>query len=314
MNGTKVLVIGGSGVIGQELIRFLVDSGAVVKSIDKRPYPDDGVEDVQSAQVNLAMDNLDPIVEFQPEVVFHLAAAFERTDESVSFWTENWQDNTLASHRLIDILRGSDTLETVVFASSYLVYDSDVYLSPVEPDTPMLLNEQAAIDPRNLCGAAKYYTERELSFFAETEKDVRVVSPRIFRVYGRGSKDVISRWVRAALRDEPISAYNVKNMFDFIHARDVADGLFRLASTDAASGPVNLGRGTPKRISDVISILNDEIPGTAEHITSGGLKDLYETSCADVSQLVDLTDWRPTIDLESGIRDIVDYERSRLEE
>jgi nucleoside-diphosphate-sugar epimerase len=313
MNGKKVLVVGGSGVIGQELIRFLVDDGAVVRSVDKRTYPDDGVECIESDQLDLATDDLNSIVEFEPEVVFHLAAAFERTDESVSFWTENWQDNTLASHRLIDTLRGMDSLETVVFASSYLVYDSELYLSPIEPDAPTLLTEQSAIDPRNLCGAAKYYAEQELSFFAETEEDVRVVSPRIFRVYGRGSKDVISRWVRAALRNKSISSYNEGNIFDFIHARDVAEGLFRLASADAASGPVNLGRGTPRRISDVLSVLEEEIPGTAEHTTSGGVKDLYETSCADISQLINLTDWRPTLDLEAGIRDVVEYERSRLE-
>ncbi|QLH76830.1 NAD(P)-dependent oxidoreductase [Halosimplex rubrum] len=312
LSGKRVLVTGGSGVIGQELLQILIDKGAIVRSVDKRPYSGAGVDDVEAVKLDLAEDDLNTVTEFEPEVVFHLAASFERTDESTSFWTDNWADNILASHRLIDALHGLSSLETVVFASSYLVYDSDVYLSPVEPDRPTLIDEQTAIAPRNLCGAAKYYTEKELSFMAESEEDLRVISPRIFRVYGQGSKDIISRWVRAALRGEPITVYNKQNMFDFIHARDVAQGLSRLVSTDAASGPVNLGRGTQCQVSEVISILENEIPGTGENITSDGVKDLYETSCADISRLIDLVNWRPALGIESGIRDVVKYERSRM--
>lgn len=312
MNGKRVLVTGGSGVIAQKLIRLLVDEGAIVRSVDKRPFPSDRVENVESIQLDLAVDDLAPIESFDPDVVFHLAAAFERTDESASFWNDNWQDNMVASHRLIDVLRELNRLETVIFASSYLVYDSRTYLSSTRPDNPTLVNEQTAIDPRNLCGAAKYYTEEELSFLAETKNDFRAIWPRIFRVYGRGSKDVISRWVRAALRNETINVYNEQNMFDFIHADDVAEGLLRLAQADRVRGSVNLGRGVPCRISKVLKILNEEIPGTTDNIVNEGVGDLYEASCADVSRLVESTGWRPTYDLKSGIQDVIEYERSRV--
>lgn len=311
MNETRILVTGGSGVIGQELIQLLTDGGAVVKSVDKEPYPANGVDNVDSIQIDLATDDLDPIRAFKPEVVFHLAAVFERTEESASFWEDNWRDNILASHRLAHALQGIDALETVVFASSYLVYDPDIYLSPIPGDRPTLIDEESAVDPRNLCGAAKYYTEKELAFLTETE-DVRVISPRIFRVYGRGSKDIISRWVRRGLRDKTLTIYNEKNLFDFIYAQDVAEGLFRLSKAEDAKGPVNLGRGISSTVSEVLSVLTDEIPGVEGNVDIDGVQELYETSCADISRLVELTGWRPEYDLEAGIHDVIEHEREQM--
>lgn len=313
MNGKRVLVTGGSGVIGQELIRILDQSGATIRSLDRVEYPKEASVDIESIQTNLVQDSLDPVREFEPDVIFHLAAVFERTDESASFWNDNWRDNTLLTHRLFDVAAEIDALETLVYASSYLVYDSSAYLSPVVPDQPTIIDEEATIEPRNLCGAAKYYAEQELDFLAESNQGLRVVSPRIFRVYGRGSKDVISRWVRQALEGEEITVYNEENRFDFINARDVAEGLFRVAKANDASGPINLGRGQARSISDVLSVITDEIPEAEGKIKNSGVRDLYESSCADVSTLVETTGWRPTRDLNSGVRDVIKYERQRLE-
>jgi nucleoside-diphosphate-sugar epimerase len=312
MEGKRVLVSGGSGVIGQELIQRLEKEGASVMSIDREPYPEDAPE-VETVQSDLARDELDPIREFQPQIFFHLAAAFERTEESSSFCQENWHDNMRLTHRVLDELRDISTLETIVFASSYLVYDSDTYLSSTTPEQAKLIDEQTQKSPRNLCGAAKYYAEQELEFLADRTDDLRVVSPRIFRVYGRGTHDVISRWVRDALREREITVYNRENRFDYIHAGDVAEGLLRLAKAKQARGPVNLGYGKSRTMAEVLSVILDQMPGIEANLVDKGVQNLYEASCADITRLVKLTDWRPNYDLESGIKDVIKYERGRLE-
>lgn len=311
MNEVNILVTGGSGVIGQELIDILLREGANVLTVDREPYPDSPSDSLQEAVLDIEQDDLESIREFQPEIVFHLAASFERTAESSDFWENNWTDNTLSTHNIANLIDDLSSVRTVVFASSYLVYNADKYLSPIEPNQPTLIDEEQSIQPRNLCGASKYYSEQELDFISDANPELRVVSPRIFRVYGQGSKDVISRWVRAAVNKDPITVYNSKNIFDFIYARDVAEGLFRLAKTEDATGAINLGTGRPKRVAGVLSIIEQYVPRTEELVVDKGATDLYETSCADISKLVNITGWRPNHKLEEGIKQIIEYERNQ---
>ena len=63
---------------------------------------------------------------------------------------------------------------------------------------PAPLAETDPVRPRNLCGGAKLMHEKELDFLDQFPgTPFTSVSARIFRVYGRGSKDVVSRWVRS---------------------------------------------------------------------------------------------------------------------
>ena len=50
------------------------------------------------------MNNLSELIDFNPEVIIHLAAAFERSEETPEFWGVNWHDNMLVSHNVVDTL------------------------------------------------------------------------------------------------------------------------------------------------------------------------------------------------------------------
>ena len=232
--------------------------------------------------------------EFRPQVVFHLAAGFERSKESPEFWSANWHDNVLLSHRIVHLLKDSQEVGVFVFASSYLVYAPSLYLSPRVRERVVPLHEDSPISPRNLCGAAKYYTERELACVKELfDLPLRTVLARIFRVYGRGSRDVISRWVRAGIQGETIDLYNKESQFDFVFAGDVAEGLLRLAETPEAAGAVNLGSGSSRSIEELVGIIGGQISGTALKIRDAGQVEELEGSCADVTKLRALTGWVP---------------------
>ena len=58
------------------------------------------------------------------------------------------------------------------------------------------IDENARLDPRNLIGASKLYHEKELKLFQQYNKSKEINILRIFRGYGCGSNDVVSRWVR----------------------------------------------------------------------------------------------------------------------
>ena len=305
----KIIVTGSSGVIGRELLKYLIEKGADILSVDRLPLPKGNWDKVTHIQKDLAVDNLDQLVEFNPDIIFHLAAAFERSKESPDFWEINWKDNMLASHNVVDIAKEMLNLKTFVFASSYLLYDTSLYMSESIKDV-RYLNEKDIVKPRNLCGGAKLYTENELKFIKNLYlNDLRVIDARIYRVYGRGSKDIISRWVKMALNNEKLELYNKDNHFDYVFAGDVAKGLLSLAESSEAEGIVNLATGNPNPVSNIIKCLIEENILSEENIIDNGNTEDFEASCADISKLKEITGWEPEIDLKSAIKKIIEYEK-----
>jgi nucleoside-diphosphate-sugar epimerase len=308
--GQRVLVTGGAGVIGRETLIRLSALGAVVLSVDRLPLVGRVPDGVDHLVADLAFANLGPIERFRPRHVVHLAATFERSIESPEFWEQNWNDNVIVTHRLAESATRMGGLESFVFASSYLVYDPAQYSFADIPAAPTALAEDARLRPRNLCGAAKLYGEAELLFARDVQRaGFRSVFARIFRVYGRGSRDVVSRWVRAALAGERIDVYHAENRFDYVYSGDVAEGLIRMAATPGASGPINLATGKARPVSAVIETIQkatrrdlDVNPQTAD--------EPFEASAADTRRLTAVLGWSPPIALEDGVRQLVAFERT----
>ncbi|HEY4633346.1 MAG TPA: NAD-dependent epimerase/dehydratase family protein, partial [Candidatus Limnocylindrales bacterium] len=177
---------------------------------------------------------------------------------------------------------------------------------------PVGLGEDAEIAPRNLCGAAKLYGEAELEFARGVMHGwARTVSARIFRVYGRGSRDIVSRWVRAALRGESIEVFNPENRFDYVYSGDVAEGLLRMAIEPEAIGPINLATGHTRTVGDVIAAI-ETATGTSLRTTFVPSDEPFEASRADVTRLRESLGWSPGTRLEDGVARLVAHERENL--
>jgi carbamoyl-phosphate synthase large subunit len=304
--GKKVFVSGGAGVIGTSLVKKLYKKGAIIFVGDLKPMPHYFPKDIIYRQGDLNYISKEELEEFSPEIFFHLAATFERTFETFEFWEENWHHNVFLSHHLVDCLKNNKSLKKVIFASSYLVYNPSIYSFIKPAEKPVELSETISIAPRNLCGASKFFHELELAFLKKFNPHYKVIIARIFRVYGRDSKDVISRWIRSLLRDEEIILFRKEGMFDFIFADDVAEGLIRLAES-SFDGIVNLGFGKSRRIEEVIDILKNYFPNMKIKEVESDI--LYEASQADMKRFKQITGWSPKIRLEQGIQKLVKYYR-----
>jgi carbamoyl-phosphate synthase large subunit len=300
-SGRRVWVTGGAGVIGRELLETLCASEASVLCCDLKPPPcwlAPAVTYVEGDANDLTVER---VAEFGPEYCFHLAATFERTTESEGFWAEDFHVASIAG--------GISSMRRMVFASSYLTYDPALYLFPQPQASPVRLSETAAVRPRNLCGGAKLMHEEELDFlglFASTP--FTSVSARIFRSYGRGSQDIVSRWVRGLIAepDTPLSTYRVEGLFDYVYAGDVADGLLRLGASEA-TGAVNLGSGHARRVSELLDILTARFPRTRWEQEPADIP--FEAHEAELSRLEQLTGWRPSTSLEQGVDILIEHER-----
>lgn len=312
MENKRVFVSGGAGVIGTALVNRLLEEGADVFVGDLKPCPKAWLGKVKYRQGDLNTINSQDLITFDPEIFFHLAATFERSEESYSFFEENFHHNIKLSHYLMQCLKHAPSLTRVVFASSYLIYDPSLYLFPQPPMQPTVLVEETPIYPRNICGAAKLFHELELRFLNHfLRSKMSCVAARIFRVYGRHSRDIISRWIRAALRNEPLMIYHPEGMFDYIFADDVAEGLLKLAATDER-GIVNLGSGQARSIAEIVQILHQHFPHLKTETISSSIP--FEASQASMERFTALTDWSPRHSLETAIPKLIEFEKAEQQQ
>lgn len=311
MRNKRVFISGGAGIIGRPLVRRLIDEGADIFIGDLRSCPKAWWGKVKYRQGDLNTIAPTELISFSPEIFFHLAATFERSEENYPFFEHNFYHNVSLSHHLLDCLKEVQSLERIVFASSYLIYDPSLYQFNQPRECPVVLKEDSPVHPRNLCGSAKFFYESELNFLSQFFQDrISCVSARIFRVYGEHSRDVISRWVRSALHGEPLSVYCSEGKFDYIFADDVAEGLLRLAKTECR-GVINLGSGHSRSIAEVIQILHKYFPKLRVQEIEATIP--YECSQASIERLKQTTNWSPTHTLEMGIPKLIEYEKKQLE-
>lgn len=307
--GKNIFISGGNGVIGNELVKILYNKGANIFVGDLKPRPIDWPKDIKYRQGDLNYITKEELADFKPEIFFHLAATFERSTETYDFWDENYQHNINLSHHLMTLLKTIKSLKRVVFASSYLIYDQTLYQFQKPQQSPFILNEEHPISPRNLTGMAKLAHEIELNFLSQfQETNFSIVSARIFRGYGKNSRDVISRWVRALINNEPIYLYRKEGIFDYIYAKDTAEGLSRLALSDY-KGIINLGTGSSRKVEDVINLLKKYFPKA--QIIEKDENIPYESSQADTKKLYKTINWIPEYTLEKSIPEIIEFEKKR---
>lgn len=313
LNGARVFVSGGAGVIGSVLVPMLEAAGAQVLVGDRKPRPNHFGTGVRYIQGDLTALTLPELQSFAPQAFIHLAATFERSTETIGFWGENFHNNLLLSHHLMTLAQQCPDLRRVVFTSSYLIYDPALYQFDSVQEQPFALNEAHPISPRNLTGMAKLAHEVELRFLAGFyDYPFTSVCARIFRGYGLNSRDVISRWVRALLRGEAISVYRAEGLFDYIYCKDSAEGLIRLMMAEQATGIANLGTGRSRRVQDVVNALRTHFPEAIIHHEDSDIP--YEASQADTTRMRSLINWTPQYTLEEAIAEIVMFERARQAE
>jgi len=310
MLNKRVFVSGGAGVIGLEMIPRLLAHGATVMVGDLKPRPLSFSPCVVYRQGDLNDLTQAEFRSFAPEVFIHLAATFERSVESYGFWEENFTHNVRLSHHLMTLAKDAPSLRRVVFASSYLIYDPILYQFDSAQVKPVVLKETDPVLPRNLTGMAKFAHEIEMRFIDQfcTER-LSTVCARIYRGYGRNSRDVISRWVRSLLKGDPITVYRPEGIFDYIYAADSAEGLIRLAAAEEVKGIINLGTGRSRRVQDVVEVLRMHFPNMQVETLESDIP--FEASQADMSRYQKLVGWSPIYDLPQAIEEIVDFERDQ---
>jgi nucleoside-diphosphate-sugar epimerase len=137
---------------------------------------------------------------------------------------------------------------------------------------------------------------------------------RLFYQYGpfEHEKRLVPTTIRSLLRNRNIRINNGRLTRDFLHVHDTASAIWNLA-TSTISGSVNVGSGSPITVRSFVEKIGD-IMDRRGLFTFRDSEDKQEPRViyADISKLKNNTNWSPLYNLETGLRNTVEWWTKRL--
>jgi nucleoside-diphosphate-sugar epimerase len=186
----KVLVTGGAGYIGAQLVRKLLDRGDDVVVVDRLYFGSDALDGVADRITLVQAD----VREFDPrwlegvQAVSHLAGL--SNDPTAEYNPEaNWEMNAIATQRIAAACKSAG-VSRLVFGSSASIYDGI---------GPGMFDEASDVKPRGAYSISKKFAEEALLEAADAH-----FSPVIYRqgtVYGYSDRMRFDLVVNTFLKD-----------------------------------------------------------------------------------------------------------------
>lgn len=303
---------GASGFLGAHVVRRLIAEGMEVAILVRDP---DRVLRLQALQTGMPVvvvgDLLDQerlqaaIARWQPQVIYHLAAAGVNPAASTS--TEVVQSNVLGTLNLLEACRGL-AVSRFVYAGSCAEYGSGHDLS-----------EDRRPAPTNVYGASKAAAGLLVQTYGRMY-GLPTVWLRPFMIYGplerRGR--LVTHTILTALSGEDIRMTGGEQERDFVYIDDVVDGFIRAADDayPAAVGEtINLSSGKGVPIRDVVALIL-EIMGHPVKAVLGALPyregEMWLQS-GDNRRARRLLDWSPRVSLREGLERTIAWCRQNRE-
>ena len=311
-----VLVAGGAGFIGSQLVDRLLERGDRVVCVDD--LSTGVVEHVECHSGNDAyrfvlLDVTDP--------TFRSSLADERFDRVMNLASpasppaylarpiETLDVGSIGTRALLEIARRDS-------ARFFLASTSEVYGDPlVHPQPESYWGNVNSIGERSVYDEAKRFAEALTMAYARTYGlDVRIA--RIFNTYGpRMQPDdgrVVTNLINQALDGRPLTLYGDGSQTrSFCYVDDEVRGLLALLDGDMA-GPVNIGNPhevTVRQLADLVL----ELTGSASVVEYRSLpSDDPQLRCPDIELARRALGWEPQVTLRDGLtRTIKHYQSTR---
>jgi len=311
LEGKKVLVTGADGFIGSHLVEALLTQGCEIRafvyynSFNSWGWLDTLPPDVIRGLDVFSGDIRDPNGVFEAmkgcDVVFHLAALIAIPFSYHS--PDSYVDTNIKG--TLNVLQAARRLgtERVVITSTSEVYGTAQY-APIDENHPF--------QGQSPYSATKIGADRLAeSFYRSFETPVVIVRP--FNTYGprQSARAVIPTIITQLLLGQTeLRLGSLTPTRDFNYVKDTAQGFIALAEADLAVGKeINIATGKEHSIGDVAKVLISELNPDARIITDDQrlrpeASEVFRLM-GDNTLITTLTDWRPSYELDAGLRDTI---------
>ena len=313
LEGQRCLVTGGAGTIGSTIVDQLVQAGATeIVVVDNlvRGRPTNLARAREQGTVRLIEGDIRDGSLMRSlmagmDLVFHQAAI--RITQCAT-------EPRLALEVLVDgtyevIEAAADAgVKRVIAASSASVYGLAEQFPTRESQHPYTND--------TIYGAAKVFNEGLLRSF-HAMRGLDYVALRYFNVYGPRMDihglytEVLIRWMeRIATGKSPLILGDGTQTMDFVFTEDIARANLLAAVSTVTDEVFNIGSGTETSLVELahalLRVMKSDLPlefGPARNVNA------VTRRLADVSAAADRLGWKPEVDLDEGLRRLVDWWR-----
>lgn len=314
----KVLVTGGAGFIGSNLVSFLLQNNYEIVVIDnlitgqiKNIEPFLQNKNFKFIEKNLNEINLEKeLGKNNFDIVFHLASPASPIQYKKNP-IETSLVNSYGTYKLLEYIKDNPNTK-FLFASTSEVYGDpfihpqvEEYFGNVNPNGVRSCYDESKRMGESFC----------MTYFRNFNLDIRIF--RIFNTFGPNMEKedgrVISNFIVQALQNKPITIYGDGNQTrSFCFVDDLIKGIYLMSQKDIKGKIINLGNPQEMKILEIAEIIkkltNSNSKISFEKITEDDPKKRQP----DISKAKALLNWEPVVKLEDGLLKAIEYFKLRF--
>jgi UDP-glucose 4-epimerase len=298
ISGNAFLVTGGSGFIGSHVVDRLVSEGASVVVFDNRIREENLSEALPSGRVRtLAGDVTDAAA--VREAAQGAAGIFHMAVLPLGPCSEDprrcLEVNVNGTFNVLEAARDAD-VKKIVYSSASSVYG----------DTNETMDESHPLNARTMYGASKLAGEYFLRAFHDLY-GIDYVTLRYMNVYGPRQEGglVINVLRRIQSGEPPTIMGDGSQSFDFVHVADVAAANVQAMASDVNEGEFNVGGGNEVTVRQIVDRLLHATGSDLEPEIRADQTVPMTRRVGSSEAAADALGWRPELDLERGLSDVV---------
>ncbi len=292
----KVLVTGGTGFIGRNVVDELIKRGYEIHSLVYPPFAPEKDGLVQYEMNLLDKESLEEFFKNHSfENLIHLAW-YVGPKCHVHDLNLDW---SIATLNLLKFFKesggkkflGAGTISEYEYKYGYLVEDQ----TPTDPQT-LYGNSKNAI-----FNIAKVYCK---------QNNIDFKWPRIFNLYGPAEKPqrLMPSVINACLKGEDVKVSDCLKFQDYLHVEDTARGIVDVFEADI-QGAVNICSGKPVQLRTIVEKIA-ELTNFKGNILWGAIPAAFgdDLVCGNNEKLKSIG-WKPKYDLETGLIQTINWWR-----
>lgn len=290
LRNKNIGITGGAGFVGSAIARMLSQENRVrIIDVARPPEAQPGYCACDITHLEEALDAVDGL-----DIVFHQAGfTGARPMKSPDEYFRTNVEGTL------NVLKAcvDKKVKKFIFASTYFVYD----LAQKGP-----LSEEAAIKPSSYYAAGKLLCEHFIHTF-NIKYRLPVVSLRYFRVYGPGTRDVVTAFSKKIMAGEDIGINgDGTQAFDYVHVDDVAYANILAAQSDVQDAALNVGSGSQLSLNELTQVIM-KVAGRKVNVShlAAEFPD-RERTCADLARARALINYKPQLSIGRGVKTVLE--------
>ena len=328
-SGTTVLVVGGAGFVGSNLVHQILkqDPREIIVvdnllSSDVANIPAD--TRVRFVFGSITDDRILSAIPEQLDYAFHLAC-YHGNQSSIADPLADHDNNTLTSLKLFERLKALGQLKKVVYAAAACAVAEKTYDTPTATteDQPVTLYHDSPYSISKIIGElyGNYYFQQHRLPFVKARFS-NVYGPR--EILGAGQwrgtvhtvwRNVTPTFIWRALHGEALPLDNGGNASrDFIFVEDMARGLMACALKGTAGEVYNLATGRETTILELATLIN-EYTGNATALDLRPARDWDRSGkrFASTEKAERVLGFRAQVDIREGLRRTVDWTRANTD-